>query len=119
MAGRRPLALCIVSVISAESVVVGILALHREGAAAAYLPLHQEIDSRGRVARLHLSRSTDSEQVFVPIVSAIQVVAVLGIPEIDLDAAGPDNAGIPSDDVPSNTPTEAFILAMPALKSPQ
>ena len=44
---------------------------------------------------LHLSRPGDGEQVFIPVVGAVQVVAVLRIPEIDLDAAGPDDVGIP------------------------
>src|SRR5260370_20577186 len=47
------------------------------------------------MAALILSRPADSEQVLVAVVGPIQVVAILRVPEINLDASGPKNLRIP------------------------
>ena len=49
----------------------------------------------GGVAVLKLRRSADGQQVLIAVVGPVQVVAVLRIPEIDLDASGPEDFGIP------------------------
>ena len=110
------LALGVVRVVPAQPVVVGILAFDREDAAVGQFLLQQEIDGGRGVAGLNLRRAADGEQVLVAVVGAVQVVAFFRVPEIDLDASGPNDFGTAVADSPSNAPAETFTFLA---KSPQ
>src|SRR5262249_17932796 len=78
-------------VVPAQPVVIGELAFDRKGAAIEHFLLEEEIGGGGSGAVLHLSRSADGQQILIAIVGGVQVVSVLRIPEIDLDASGPND----------------------------
>ena len=82
------------------------------GAAAADLPLEQEVDAVGRLSlALHLAGDADGQDVLVAVVGAVQVVAVFRIPEVDLHAAGAEQRVVAGrSDAPSNTPPETLTL---------
>ena len=66
---------------------------------------------------LRLDCSADGEQVLVAVVGAVQVVAVLRIPEIDLDASGADDVLVAGRGSAVEPAAENFTL--PPTKSPQ
>src|SRR5262245_24350678 len=82
-------------VIAAQAVVVGILAFYRDDTAVRQLSLDEEIETRGRLPRLHLCSTSYREKVLIPVISSVEVVARFGIPEIDLDACSSENFGAP------------------------
>ena len=58
-------------------------------------PFEQEVGGGRGLAGLQLSGSADGQQVLIAVVRAVQVIAALRIPEIDLDAGRPENFAIP------------------------
>src|SRR5207247_1985403 len=79
-------------VVAAELAVLRIFALDRECTAARNLPFEEEIGVPGRVvAPLYLSRKPNGKKVLGAVVGAIQVVAALRVPEIDLYASRPEH----------------------------
>ncbi|OLC78612.1 MAG: hypothetical protein AUH72_15585 [Acidobacteria bacterium 13_1_40CM_4_65_8] len=81
-------------VVAAQPVVLRQFRFDREGAAAGDFLLEQEIAVVGLVAVLHLAGSGDGEDVLLAVERAVQVVAGLRIPEIDLDATGADHLAL-------------------------
>src|SRR5262249_42743234 len=82
----------IAGVVAAEPMVSRVLALDRECAAAEHLALEEEVDAdrgRGRLRCIvgfwSLPGSANGQQVLVAIIRAVQVVAALRVPEVDLN----------------------------------
>src|SRR5439155_15649977 len=80
--------------VTAQPVVLRQFRFDRKRAAAAKLLLEQEVAVVRLVAILHLAGGGEGEDVLLAVERAVQVIARLRIPEIDLDAAGADQLAL-------------------------
>src|SRR5712691_4571099 len=77
--------------VTAKLVVPRPLRLEGHRAGRANLALQQDVDAvRPLVAALHLSGGSERQEILVTVVRAVQVIAVLRVPEIYLDPPGTD-----------------------------